>query len=119
MKSRPSSWGLALVCLIGLAACNRPATELTPVSIAGKMPHGAVHGDMSAEDALITSHVKMALVAAEGINGEDIVVTTRQGEVTLTGSLPARQISRAEQVARNVEGVRDVYNKLKPLGVMA
>jgi len=115
MRSHPSMLGMTLVCLIGVAACNRPHTELTPVSLRVK----AAQVDMSAEDALITSHVKLALVANEGINGESISVSTRQGQVTLSGSLPARQIALAEEVARNVDGVRNVYNKLKPIGVMA
>lgn len=118
MKPKPSVLGMALVCLVSLAGCNRPATELTQVSLMGK---AASSHDMamSGEDALINSQVKLALESTEGLNGEDISVTTREGQVTLTGKLPAWQIERAEAVARNVEGVRDVFNKLKPLGVMA
>lgn len=120
MKPYAPALGMALACLasLGLSACNRPATDLTSVSLMERAasPHG--HLAMSAEDALLTSQVKLALVATEGINGEDILVTARQGKVTLVGSVPSGQIPLAEEVARNVDGVRSVYNKLKPVGIM-
>lgn len=117
MESHPSTWVLVLACLLGLAACNRPATTATPVLLQAKSTHAET--DSSVADALITSQVKSALVAAEDIDGENILVKTREGQVTLSGRVPARQIALAEEVARNVDGVRDVNNKLKPIGVMA
>lgn len=110
---------MVLAALVGLAACNRPATQLTPVSASPPGKAGSSDISMRMDDALITSEVQAALAAAADINGKDIQVSTREGEVTLSGSVPARQIERAEEVARNVDGVRDVNNRLKPIGVMA
>lgn len=117
MSSHPSLLALAFACLACLPACNRPATEVTPASLQSKASR--VEADASADDALITSQVQSALAEAEDINGKDIRVSTREGQVTLSGSIPARQIERAEEVARNVDGVREVDNQLKPVGVMA
>lgn len=117
MKSHPSTGAMILACLVCLAACNRPATTAAPHLLQAKSVRAGT--DASAADALITSQVKSALAAAEDIDGDDILVSTREGQVTLAGRVPARQIALAEEVARNVDGVRDVNNKLKPIGVMA
>ncbi|MBS1189797.1 MAG: hypothetical protein H6R10_1589 [Rhodocyclaceae bacterium] len=116
MRSHLSASALALACLAGLSACHRPATQ--PASVALQM--SAVHGATATEkDALITTLVKEALLAAEDINGDDISVTTRQGQVTLTGRVPARQIALAGELVQGIDGVRRVDNRLKPIGVMA
>ncbi|HZX31844.1 MAG TPA: BON domain-containing protein [Rhodocyclaceae bacterium] len=117
MKSFPStSLALAFACVAGLAACHRPTAELTSVSHQARAT-GEEKG-ATAEDALITDQVKSALAETEDIDGKDIQVRTVAGQVTLTGRIPARQIERAEEVARDVDGVRDVDNQLKPVGVM-
>ncbi len=65
------------------------------------------------DDTWITSKTKTALLAKSDLKARDIEVKTQRGTVTLTGSVPSRDDSdRAEQVARNIEGVRAVDNRL-------
>ncbi len=57
--------------------------------------------------------MKAALVAEKDVSGMSINVDTKQGKVTLTGKVPdPSQAERAIQVARGVEGVKAVENKL-------
>jgi hyperosmotically inducible protein len=65
------------------------------------------------DDGIITTKVKAALVAESGIDSGDITVVTRDGEVQLSGFVKDQsQIERATQVARGVEGVKNVINEL-------
>lgn len=41
-------------------------------------------------------------------------MSTDKGQVTLSGTVPADQIARAEAVARGVDGVHEVVNRLEP-----
>jgi hyperosmotically inducible protein len=68
----------------------------------------------AAEDALITSKVKGALIAAPEVSGLAVDVDTSGNVVTLRGTVKTpEQRQRAEQVARGVEGVREVRNELE------
>ncbi|ADE14741.1 transport-associated protein [Nitrosococcus halophilus Nc 4] len=65
------------------------------------------------DDAWITSKVKSALVADPQVSGLDIQVETYRGIVQLSGFVDTKDQSReAEDVARSIEGVRDVENRL-------
>ncbi|HEV7929843.1 MAG TPA: BON domain-containing protein [Nitrosospira sp.] len=65
------------------------------------------------DDGIITTKVTAALVAESGIDSGDITVVTRDGEVQLSGFVKDQsQIERATQVARGVEGVKNVINEL-------
>lgn len=69
------------------------------------------------DDALITTKVKAALLAEPNFDSGDISVETRDNEVQLSGLVnDETQIDRALQVARGVEGVRNVINKLSVKG---
>ena len=66
------------------------------------------------DDSVITAKVKSALVADRNVNGFDISVETRQGEVRLGGSADNQeQIDRAVRIARQVDGVRGVDNRVR------
>jgi osmotically-inducible protein OsmY len=68
----------------------------------------------AASDTWITTKVKTALLSDEQISGTDIQVETANGEVMLSGFVEnQQQIQQAEQVAQQVEGVRQVTNKLE------
>lgn len=116
---RPASalpLGMAIACLIALSACDRTASNAPETaSLVEKVGRSSAASD----DALITTLVKAALVAHQDINGKAISVSTRRGQVTLSGSIPASQIARAEQIARAVDGVRTVDNRLRPTGILA
>lgn len=74
---------------------------------------GAREAGLAAEDAGITARIKTALIADQAVNGADINVDTNGGKVTLSGHLPDQaQVDRALQIARGVEGVKAVENRL-------
>lgn len=65
------------------------------------------------DDGVITTQVKAALLADASINGLDINVATRKGEVQLSGFVNNQgQIDRAVAVARTIDGVTQVTNQM-------
>lgn len=66
------------------------------------------------EDNTITARVNSLLVQDRQITAMNIEVTTRNGVVTLTGTVPSRSLSeRAARLAASVEGVKTVVNHLR------
>jgi len=56
-------------------------------------------------------------MAEDGVDGTKINVDTMNGRVTLKGEVPNKtMIDRAVQVAKGVEGVKDVDNRLSATG---
>lgn len=108
---------MAVVALVGAPACNRPASrgaEALPVAEKTGVSRPAV------DDETVSRLVKSALGAHRDlVDSHAIGVKTHQGQVTLSGKVPAEQIERAEEIARAVEGVRDVDNRLRPTGILA
>jgi hypothetical protein len=65
-------------------------------------------------DERIREEVNERLTAHPDIDAYEIEVTVRDGEVTLTGSVDDRETKRkAEDVADNVSGVKEVHNQLR------
>ena len=66
------------------------------------------------DDATITASVKSTLVADKAANLTRIDVDTNNGVVALNGVVESGdQKARAEQLARRVDGVRNVINNLQ------
>jgi osmotically-inducible protein OsmY len=66
------------------------------------------------KDAWITAATKTKLVADDAVSALDINVDTRNGVVTLFGTVDSSQAkAAAEQDARSVSGVRDVKNEIE------
>jgi hyperosmotically inducible periplasmic protein len=63
-------------------------------------------------DAALTAKVKAALLADSRVAGSSIDVDTQGGVVTLTGNLPDNQAKTALEIARGIEGVKSVENRL-------
>jgi osmotically-inducible protein OsmY len=65
-------------------------------------------------EVVLNSRVRAALMSAlTAANEQDIEPQTANGVVTLTGSVKSKELrARAEQVARQVRGVRAVKNAL-------
>lgn len=64
-------------------------------------------------DSVITTKVKASLLSEEGFKGLNVSVETHKGEVLLSGFVDNQsQVSRAEDVAKSVEGVKSVKNAL-------
>lgn len=78
---------------------------------------GSPETTLRQNDSAITARVKTALMADEGVRGTAIEVDTQDAQVTLKGSLDNKdQVTRAVEVARGVEGVREVVNRLSVRG---
>ena len=68
----------------------------------------------SATDAWITTKVKTDLLATEGVSGTAINVDTRNGVVTLRGSVKSQaEADKAVSVAKGIKGVTSVTSELK------
>ena len=79
----------------------------------------AAHGTATAmRDTKITAKVKTALYDAGLTKQADIHVTTTAGVVELNGVVPSSDTAvRAEQLAKQTEGVKSVNNDLKVGGM--
>ncbi|HEV8578126.1 MAG TPA: BON domain-containing protein [Thermoanaerobaculia bacterium] len=86
-----------LVLALALGACSSTRTAGTQV-----------------DDAAITAAVKAKLAADGDINPFNIDVDTNEGVVTLQGRVEKEEArSKAEQLARETDGVKRVINLVK------
>jgi osmotically-inducible protein OsmY len=82
---------------------------------AGRGPKG-----YQRSDERLREEVSDRLMADDQIDASDIEVQVRNGEVTLTGTVPDRWSKRgAEDCAERVMGVRDVMNQIRVQGTSA
>lgn len=117
------SWAAAALLAIGsLGACDRGEQ--------GRQSAGGEQGEQYAEagseskkkmdragaamdDAAISTKVRAAIVAERDLSVFKIDVDTKQGVVMLTGNVDSEaQRTRAEEVARGIQGVQSVDNQL-------
>lgn len=91
-----------MVCLFGLGACQ---------STTGKT------AGQTMTDSKITASVQSKLTADRVSNFTRVDVDTERGVVNLSGVVPsAEQKSRAEELARQVNGVTRINNNLQIQG---
>ncbi|MEK6381060.1 MAG: BON domain-containing protein [Burkholderia gladioli] len=65
------------------------------------------------DDAALSARLKLAYAGSGAFSSSDIHVTTRQGEVSLSGTVPdTRRRELAGAAARRARGVRAVHNAL-------
>jgi osmotically-inducible protein OsmY len=85
--------------------------------LARKAGDAAKDGAHILTDGALTARVKTALLADDAVPGSSIDVDTQGGVVTLTGQVsnPA-QAERAVSIARSIEGVQRVENRLTTRG---
>ena len=94
------TFGAALV--IGMALTT------TPVLAAGKS------GKSPMNDSWLTSKTKIALFADTRVKGRQINVETQNAKVILRGKVDSDGAkSAAEEIAKGIEGVKDVKNELQ------
>jgi hyperosmotically inducible periplasmic protein len=90
-----------------------PATSTTTAATGSGPSDVDRSAGQTVDDATVTAKVKAALLAESGVAGTKINVDTFQGRVTLKGEVPSKNMAdRAVQVARGIEGVKDVDNRL-------
>lgn len=119
---------VSLVCAVALTACDKsgPNEDLSKKiddknnQMTTKMENAAdkIAGkeektEEFLDDAAITAKVKSAILAETGLRVLKVHVETVNGVVTLVGSADSQQnIEKAKEVAKAVEGVKDVENRL-------
>jgi osmotically-inducible protein OsmY len=80
----------------------------------GAAERTASNAGRAVDDSVITGKVKAALVADPTTKAHQIEVETFQGRVQLSGFVESTEArSRAVEIAKNVEGVKDVKNSLQ------
>lgn len=94
---------------VGLAVCLLVAAPLiTSCAHEGQRTTG-----QTVDDATITAKVKSQLLADPDVSSLNVNVTTYRGQVQLSGYVSdTKQRSKAEQIAKNTEGVKSVSNDL-------
>lgn len=86
--------------LTGVSGCNVLRGESTPSQYAG--------------DVELTTKIKSDLLASGNVDGLDVNVDVKNGRVTLTGlASTAAERARAARVARAVDGVKSVTNRIE------
>lgn len=89
-----------------------------PRSFLGRVVRGIFHGkgpkNWLRSDTRIHDEVCELLAAHEHIDAGDIDVVVKDGEATLTGTVPDRRMKRlADEVLDDVMGLHDVHNHLR------
>lgn len=106
MKSRFMTLTIILVGGLSIAACDSYQQESR--SEGAKTSLGT-----DIDDGVITTRVKAALLKDIGLESLDIKVETRKGTVQLSGFTEnLNQIDRAIAIAQEIDGVRNVDNKM-------
>ena len=114
---------LALVAGVALAGAgcsdrdaerNAAAKQTTPVDkMAAPIENAAKRTAVAIDDTVITTSVKSAVLAEPGLSSLQIQVETKDGVVTLSGTVDNAQAkSRATQIAQKTDGVRSMVDKL-------
>lgn len=112
MFKNTAALALAIVCAAGAVACSsNPNRDEGPVEAAAENAGRVV------DDSTITAKVKAALVGDPSTKAHQINVETFQGTVQLSGFVDSSDArARALEVARNVEGVKEVKDGLEVRG---
>ena len=98
-KMTVKTWATVAILILALTGCQ---------AMTGKS------AGRNVDDAAISASVKSTLVADKVANLTRIDVDTNNGVVSLNGVVnSAQQNSRAEELARRVDGVRGVNNNLQ------
>lgn len=112
MNTQNKSFVLTLILISGLAlaGCGKSEKAAAP---AAPQPEAKTTVGTDVDDGAITTKVKSALLADADVKSFDIKVETRKGEVQLSGFVDNQtQIDRAIAVAKGVQGVKSVDNKM-------
>lgn len=111
-----SSLLLAFCASAVLSGCSQESADRTAKVVENapaRIEQGAERAVAVADDATITAKVKTALIAEPNLKGMAIDVDTAQNVVTLNGTVASDEVrERAERIAKEVEGVKEVRNQL-------
>jgi hyperosmotically inducible periplasmic protein len=100
---------VTLISALSIGACGKTEDKAAKPEAPKSEVKTTVGTEM--DDSAITTKVKSALLADEDIKSFDIKVETNKGEVQLSGFVDNQtQVDRAAEVAKRVEGVKNVIN---------
>lgn len=99
--------------LILVSGCDTRQTDTRATAPATTTAPAATSVGTEIDDGIVTAKVKSALLADPEVKGFDIKVDTHKGEVMLSGFVGNQaQVDRAILIARGVEGVKAVADKM-------
>lgn len=91
---------IALALVAALAGCSSTAHDRSTGQVV--------------DDTALTAKVKASIAEEDNVATTSVNVTTYRGAVQLSGFVESEEAKRrAENAARDVEGVREVYNDLR------
>lgn len=100
---------LASALSIGLLFVAGQALAFQQAQTAEKEEQARTDSTQPGEDTWITTKVKAALLADDGVPGTDIKVETDNGVVKLSGTVDSKEkIKKAVSVAETIDGVKKV-----------
>jgi hyperosmotically inducible protein len=108
----------ATLATAGCSDRNSTATvgqkiERSADQVAAATDRATTQAAVAVDDAAITTKVKTAVLAEPGLKSLQIDVDTKNGVVTLSGTVDnASMKERANQVAQSVSGVKSVVDNL-------
>ncbi len=103
---------LSMVCLVSCEAKSPETSGITP-SFTNTLVSN-VHENEDPTDSEITNSIEVELIIQDGVYSNDIDVGTKEGIVTLSGTLDnilAKE--RAIEISKAVKGVRSVIDKME------
>lgn len=110
---------VAGLALVGAGCSDRNTTtsaapQNTPAPTAALPADSATtRAAVAIDDTVITTSVKTAVLAEPGLSALKIEVDTKDGVVTLSGTVDSPELkTRATQIAQNTSGVRSVIDNL-------
>jgi hyperosmotically inducible protein len=111
---------LAGIALFGAGCSDRSSPDTvgqkidrTTDKMAAATDNATAKAAVAIDDATITTKVKTAVLAEPGLKTLQIDVDTKNGVVTLAGTVDTPALKdRAQQVAQAVNGVKSVDNNL-------
>jgi len=112
MQNRKLIAPLIAVALLSATAASSFAAD--PVMAQADKPGMTQKAAVAVDDSVITAKVKSALVSDKEVSAMKINVTTKQGVVILTGSVPSAEAGdHVIKMVAAIEGVKDIQNQLQ------
>ena|ERR1700754_4678668 len=111
--------GGALIVLASINAFAQASATDAASDLSSQQSAKQQYKAVKKADRLQARKVRAALAKAKGISAANILVRSRDGNVTLEGSVPEQpQVDAATTVAQGVAGVKTVKNALtiRPVG---
>ncbi|AJK45781.1 BON domain-containing protein [Burkholderia plantarii] len=112
-RRHPARRLLAVALTAATAFCAGAAFDANAADSGDTLASATHSAGAKMHDMTLTTKAKAALVQASGLDSGDVHVSTKNGQVTLTGSVPDEsQRPLAIAAVKSVDGVRGVEDQL-------